>query len=86
MKRKDLIALGLLGVILIVIGSVLVSQFDLGGPRQAEVEVVRPIEPQFNEEARAILLGTSEEEQIESVPAPVDTEGLGNDSPFRAED
>ncbi|MBI4100966.1 hypothetical protein HY441_00645 [Candidatus Microgenomates bacterium] len=87
MKLKDLIALGLLGVVLIIIGSLLVGKLGRGGQqRAAEVEVVQPIDPNFSEEGRSILLGKDDKRKIESFSAPLNLEqGFGNTDPFRAE-
>lgn len=88
MKTKDLIALAFLGVILVVIGIVVVTQFGNVGTKTAEVEVVRPIDPEFSSEGRTILRGEHEQYPIETVPAPdiTDTASLGNNSPFGSED
>lgn len=84
MKIKDIVALAFLALILIVIGSVLINNF--GGSnkkRTAEVEVVKPIDPNFSEEARTILLNKDSEYPVKTFSAPVNlTAGFGNTDPF----
>ena len=87
MKTKDLLALALLGVVLVVLGSFLISR--LGGEskqRAANVEVVQPIDPTFNDTAREILLGRDQRFEVDSFSAPLNIrQGFGNSNPFRPE-
>jgi type II secretory pathway pseudopilin PulG len=85
MKTKDILALVILGVVLAVIGSVLVSKFSSSKNRSAQVEVVQPINPAFNDEAREILRGGNEQFPVSSYAPPANTQNLGNGSPFRPE-
>ena len=87
MKLKDLMALISLAVVLLIVGSLVIGR--LGGgkkARQAEIEIVNPIDPSFNSEAREIILNRKSEIPVENFDIPADLkQGLGNDSPFRAE-
>ena len=84
MKTKEYIALGLLAVILIVMGTVLVGKFGNGGKkRSAQVEVVQLIDTEFNKEARDIILGRNNDQPAQSLPPPADLkQGFGNNNPF----
>ncbi|MBI3983864.1 hypothetical protein HY346_01040 [Candidatus Microgenomates bacterium] len=85
MKKKDLLALVLLGAVLAVVASLLIGKVGRGGqPRTAEVEVVAPLDPTFNEDARNILLGRSNTEESKSFAAPLNLkQGFGNTNPFQ---
>lgn len=84
MKRKDLIGLIVLGVVLVIVGSLLVGRFGNVEQRHSrEIEIVQPISTEFNDQARQIILGRDKSEPIEPVPIGVDLEsGFGNKSPF----
>lgn len=84
MKPKDLIGLAFLAIALVVVGSFLISKVGRGGqPRSAEVELVAPINPTFNEAARTIILGQSEHSKATPFSAPVNLSGgFGNTRPF----
>ena len=84
MKSKDIIALAVLGVVLIVVGSLLINYFgNSKTKRTAEIEVVRPIDPSFNQKAREILQGKDPKYPVATFSAPPDTQqGFGNTSPF----
>lgn len=84
MKLKDLLALGFLAVILVILGSFLVSKIGRGGmPRTAEVEIVQSINPEFNNDARLILLGQNEQKKATQYSAPANLgSGFGNSKPF----
>ena len=87
MKTKDIVALVLLGVVLVAVGSILIS--NLSGAqeqRQAEVEIVQPIDPTFNDQARNILQGKDKNTPAETFSAPVNLrQGLGNSRPFNTQ-
>ncbi len=74
----------MLGVIMVIVGSLLISQFGSSDTkRTAEVEVVQPITPDFNSEAKEILLGRSPEYPVNSFAAPFNlSQGFGNTNPF----
>lgn len=84
MKLKDVVALIFLAVILVIVGSVLINYFGKGKKtRTATIEVVRPIDPTFNSQAKVILLGNDKKYPVETFSAPVNlNQGLGNTSPF----
>ena len=87
MKTKDILTLALLAIVLIVLGSFLISKLGRGGqPRTAQVEIVQPIDPVFNDTARKILLGGDDRFRVDSFSAPVNIgQGFGNSNPFRPE-
>lgn len=83
MKSKDIIGLGLLGVLLAVVGTLLLGSIGSNQKRTAEIEVVRDISPEFNTEARSILLGEKPDLQVDTFSAPLDLrDGFGNKDPF----
>lgn len=84
MKAKDLVALALFGLVLVVVGSFFVSRVGRSGqPRSAEVEVVAPIDATFNEDASKIIKGQHTEIKVTPYSAPPNlTEGFGNNNPF----
>lgn len=87
-NKKELIGLIVLGVVLVVLGGALVSYFgNIEQQRQKEVDVVREIQPEFNQEAQDILSGTHPEETIGDTPTSIGASGdLGNQQPFRSEE
>ena len=87
MKTKDIVALVLLGVVLVVVGSLLAGRVGGGQKeRSAEVEVVQPIDPAFQDEARDILLGNNKKIPAEVFSVPVNIkQGIGNQSPFNTQ-
>lgn len=86
MKTKEYLAFGFLGLVLIILGSFLVSKISGTKVRTAEVEVIRPITSEFNEEAKSILLGRDTESKTEVFSIPINLQqGLGSNNPFRTE-
>ncbi len=88
MKTKDILALVVLGIVLVALGSFLVSRFGRGGKaRTASIEVVQPIDPNFDDAARQILLGRNNRFQAASFSSPSFdfSQGFGNTNPFRPE-
>ena len=85
MKLKDIVGLAILALVLIVVGSFIVSNFGRGQePRKASVEVVLPINPIFNDQSRQILLGQDgSRPAIDFSPPPDLSSGFGNTNPFQ---
>lgn len=84
MKKKDILALALLAVVLVVVSSMLIGKVGRGGqPRTAEVEVVAPLDPTFSDEAKETLLGRNPRFQTKTYSAPLNLkQGFGNTDPF----
>lgn len=80
MKRKDLLALIVSGVLFTVVGIFLVNQFG-SGPNRAEVENVQAITPEFDNEGIRLITGEGEI-KIRDFTPPVNTKGVGNNNPF----
>lgn len=87
MKTKDIIALALLAVVLFVVGTLLINALGGGAQeRQAEIEIVQPLDPQFNGEAKEILLKRNPEVPVDNFHLPLDVnQGIGNTNPFSAQ-
>ncbi len=85
MKIKDITALGLLALVLIVIGVLLIGHLGKGSKKHsAQIEIVRSIDSSFDQKGREILLSADKTQPVESFQAPINlSQGLGNTSPFR---
>ncbi|HLB41218.1 MAG TPA: hypothetical protein VJJ83_05485, partial [Candidatus Babeliales bacterium] len=80
MKTKDLIALGILAVVLFVVGTLLINALGGGAQdRQAEIEIVQPLDPQYNPQAKEILLKRNPDVPVDNFHLPLDAnQGVGN--------
>jgi hypothetical protein len=66
-KSKELMALVLFGIVLAVVGTLLIGKLSNEQQRHtAEIEVVTEINPEYNEEARNILLGKDETFKVQA--------------------
>lgn len=85
MKTKDILSLVILAVVLIVLGSFLIGKLSPAAKtRTAEIEVVRPLDATFNDEARNILLGKDPKFATQNFPVDLRLgEGFGNTNPFK---
>lgn len=84
MKTKDLLSLVFLAVVLIVLGSFLIGKLSPAQQtRTAQIEVVRPIDATFNDQARQILLGKDPKFTTQNFPVDLNLKaGFGNTNPF----
>ncbi len=81
MKTKDIVALGLAGIIITVVGVLLVGKFSGGSQhKRAQVEVVDPVESGFDDTAKRQLVNSAAARDF-SVPIDLRS-GLGNVNPF----
>ena len=85
MKMKDIGALVILAIVLIILGSFLLQRVGKTNQRSAEVEVVFPISPEFNNTAKEILTGKDPNAGVNTTITPIDIQqGFGNSDSFNA--